>query len=82
MVSRKETKDSTLFSVAGQAEAGLQASPYSSIRKIVCIYDEGILVLRGRVPTFYHKQTAQIVVAGIEGIKQIVNQIEVPDPAT
>lgn len=67
------------FSVAGQVEARLQASPYSSIRTIVCLCDEGILVLRGRVPTFFHKQVAQIVVADIEGVKQIVNQIEVPN---
>jgi osmotically-inducible protein OsmY len=43
------------------------------------MYDEGLLVLRGCLPTFFHKQVAQAAVAEIEGVIQIVNQIDVPD---
>jgi hypothetical protein len=64
------------------AEARLRASPYPLIRKIFCAYDEGKLVLRGRLPTFFHMQLAQAAVANIPGVGQIVNQIEVHDRAT
>lgn len=59
------------------AAARLQASSYPSIRKVLCVYEEGVLLLRGRLPTFFLKQMAQIAVADIEGVKQVVNQIEV-----
>jgi osmotically-inducible protein OsmY len=64
------------------AEARLQASPYPSIRKVVCVYEDGLLLLRGRLPTFFHKQLAQAAVADIVGVKQVVNQIEVLERAT
>lgn len=66
-----------LRSIETAAKARLEASPYPSIRQIVCQYDEGVLVLRGRLPSFFHKQLAQSAVAEVEGIKQIVNHIEV-----
>lgn len=67
------------LSIADVANARLQASSYSSIRRVYSMYDEGMLVLRGRLPTFFHKQLAQAAVANIQGVRQIVNQIEVLD---
>jgi hypothetical protein len=43
------------------------------------VYDEGLLVLRVCLPTFFHKQVAQAAVADIDGVIQIVNQIDVLD---
>jgi osmotically-inducible protein OsmY len=63
--------------IAALAEARLQASPYQPIRKLFCDFDEGLLVLRGRLPSYFHKQLAQVAVADIMGVKQVVNQIEV-----
>ena len=63
--------------ITALAEARLRASQYSSIRKIFCMFDEGMLVLRGRLPSFFQKQLAQVAVANIDGVKQVVNQIEV-----
>ena len=67
----------TPLSIEDLAQGRLQASPYLSIRRIFCMYDEGMLILRGRLPSFFHKQLAQASVADIEGVKQVVNQIEV-----
>jgi osmotically-inducible protein OsmY len=69
------------LTVEALAENRLRASPYPSIRRIFCLYDEGLLVLSGRVPSFFHKQLAQIAVADIEGVKQVINQIEVLERA-
>jgi osmotically-inducible protein OsmY len=70
---------SASFPVVALAEARLQASPYKSIQKIVCVYHEGSLVLRGCLPTFFHKQMAQQAVVDIMGVKQVDNQIKVLD---
>ena len=34
-------------------------------------------MLEGRLKSFYHTQLAQEIVANIEGVEQVVNQIEV-----
>lgn len=82
MIAAAKDNVSTPHPLVSIAEARLQASPYYSIRKIFCMYNEGMLVLRGRLPSFYHKQVAQAAVAGIQGVEQVVNQIEVQDWTT
>ena len=62
------------------AESRLQASPYLSLRNIVCDFHEGLLILRGCLPTYYLKQQAQTAVAHVDGVGQVVNLIEVCPP--
>jgi osmotically-inducible protein OsmY len=67
----------TSFEIAEIAEARLSASSHPALRKVFCKYDDGILVLRGRLTSFFHTQLAQETVAKIEGVERVVNQIEV-----
>ncbi len=39
--------------------------------------DVGVLFLRGQVPTFFQKQLAQEAVLHIEGVAQVMNQVDV-----
>ena len=39
--------------------------------------DLGVLLLKGHLPNFYHKQLAQEAVAWVKGVSQVVNEIEV-----
>ena len=55
----------------------LNESAYPSIKHIDCQFDDGILVLRGRLPSFFMKQVAQETIADLDGIKEIVNCVEV-----
>jgi hypothetical protein len=55
----------------------LQQSPYPTIRDLSFEYDQGVLFLRGRLPSYYHKQLAQTTLARIPGIHEIVNGTEV-----
>jgi osmotically-inducible protein OsmY len=48
-----------------------------TVQRIWCEFDRGKLFLRGQVPSFYHKQLAQTAVAKMEGVDQVVNDIEV-----
>jgi osmotically-inducible protein OsmY len=51
--------------------------PHLRMQRIWCECDEGCLFLRGQVPSFYFKQLAQEAVVGMEGVRQVVNEIEV-----
>jgi len=59
------------------AKGRLRNSPHLATQRIWCDFDRGELVLRGQVPTFYYKQLAQEAVAGLDGVEQVVNDIEV-----
>jgi len=59
------------------AEATLRASGHHFLKGVACEFHEGVLVLRGRVPSYYLKQVAQTVVRQIDGVIQIDNRLEV-----
>lgn len=68
--------------ITREAQGRLLRNPYySSSRHIACHVDGGVLTLCGTVPTYYLKQVAQSLVAGIDGVERIENQIEVTGPA-
>ena len=55
----------------------LRDSPYKVMRRVSCEYKQGTLFLRGRLFSFHEKQVAQAVVAGVSGVTQVVNEIDV-----
>jgi len=68
--------------VAEAAKDRLQRSPYPTVRSVTCECDGGVLLLQGRLPSFYHKQLAQEAVAGLPGVSCVVNATEVVGPIT
>ncbi len=65
--------------VQSASEARLASNSHLLNRNLFCTFHAGTLVLHGRVRCYYHKQIAQTVVADIEGVAQVINQIEVDD---
>ena len=64
--------------VEREAAARLRGSPYRSVlRRVECEWSTGVLVLRGAVPTYYHKQLAQSHLAGLTGVALIDNRLQV-----
>ena len=61
--------------LAEKATARLQASPYLAVRRLWCELEQGILLLRGDVDSFYLKQVAQEAVASVKGTTRLVNEI-------
>ena len=57
----------------------LRRNPHHSVRSVSCECEQGAVLLRGRVHCYYHKQLAQEAVRGLEGVAQVVNEIEVVD---
>jgi osmotically-inducible protein OsmY len=67
--------------VEAQAQALLRASNYLAIRHVSCEFHEGVLTLRGSVPSYYLKQVAQsVVISRLKGVAIINNRLEVPQP--
>jgi hypothetical protein len=67
--------------VADQARALLLRNPYLALKNVACEYSEGVLTLRGYLPSYYLKQIAQTIVANLEGVDRLVNAIEVVSTA-
>ena len=67
--------------LAAEAEQTLRSHPHrGALRQVRCDYRAGVLVLRGRVASYFVKQVAQSAVAQIDGIRRVVNRIEVDTP--
>jgi hypothetical protein len=58
----------------------LHSNPYLVLKHISCDYLDGVLILRGCLPTYYLKQLAQETVADLDGVDRIDNQIQVVTP--
>jgi len=63
--------------IASEARKRLLHQPHLSVQRIWCEYRGRTLFLHGQVPSFYLKQLAQTAVAGLDGVGQVVNEIEV-----
>jgi len=62
---------------AVEARDRIVRHPHLAVQRIWCEYSDQTLFLHGHVPTFYLKQLAQSAVAGLDGVDQVVNHIEV-----
>ena len=55
----------------------------NAFRDVSCqCEDEGTIILRGRSSSYYEKQVAQETVRGIDGVRRVINEIEVTPDAT
>jgi osmotically-inducible protein OsmY len=59
------------------AEDCLRRNPYLALENVQCEFHEGVLTLRGCLPTYYLSQMAQAAVGPVTGIQRVVNEIEV-----
>jgi osmotically-inducible protein OsmY len=55
----------------------LRNNPYKVLTRVSCECRQGVLFLRGRLFSYHEKQVAQEAVAAVDGVTQVVNEIEV-----
>jgi osmotically-inducible protein OsmY len=79
-VDRETSARSGLPVIDHAAEERLRRSSYLALRDISCLASDGVLTLRGSLPSYYLKQVAQEIVSGVEGVRHVANQIEVLAP--
>ncbi|HTU23744.1 MAG TPA: BON domain-containing protein [Pirellulales bacterium] len=70
----------TAPSLEEQAQRRLRESPYYFLKQVTCHYSQGVLTLRGTVPMWQLRQFAESIVARVEGVRVIENEVEVFDP--
>jgi osmotically-inducible protein OsmY len=81
-IADRETVSPTLTPPIGRtAEDRLRASGYLSLRDVSCVASNGVACLHGCLPSYYLKQVAQEIAAGVEGVRFVINKIEVSAPA-
>jgi osmotically-inducible protein OsmY len=67
--------------VQAEVQARLRKSGYHELQLVSCDFHEGVLTLRGRVPSFYLKQVAQEVIRRLDGAEEVNNRLEVAAPS-
>ena len=67
------------FEIEHEVRQGLlEGCPYAHFfRQIQCDFDDGVLTLRGSVPTFYLKQVLQTRVMDLPNVAEIHNDVDV-----
>ena len=63
--------------IVDRAENCLRHNPYLANKNVQCDFHEGVLTLRGCLPTYYLRQLAQESLGPVFGILRIVNEIEI-----
>lgn len=60
-----------------QAFRTLEATGYPAMRGVDCRVRDGVVDLRGEVPSFYFKQIAQSAVLSLRGVRSVRNHLRV-----
>jgi osmotically-inducible protein OsmY len=63
--------------VRSAAQQALATSSYADLAQVRCELREGMVLLQGRVATYYLKQMAQEIVKHAAGVELVVNRVEV-----
>lgn len=77
---RERAASAAVAGIEDSAEGRLRSSPYLALRDVGCAARDGVVTLRGHLPTYYLKQLAQAVVAEVDGVRAVDNQIAVLAP--
>jgi osmotically-inducible protein OsmY len=78
---RETTSIDCLSPIHPEAEQRLRRSSYLALQDVRCIATDDAVYLYGCLPSFYLKQVAQEIAAGVEGVHRVINRIEVLGPA-
>lgn len=62
------------------AERRLRQSPYFYLKSLRCRFEGGVLTISGCVPYRQLRQLAERIVAQVDGVRRIANNVEVIDP--
>jgi osmotically-inducible protein OsmY len=62
------------------AEERLRSSGYLALRDVDCMARDDEVYLQGRLPSYFLKQLAQEIASGVEGVRRVVNRIDVLRP--
>jgi hypothetical protein len=59
------------------ARVRLAKTGYPALKTVECSFRNGRMILRGQVPSYYHKQLAQEALRYATHVNQVINHLEV-----
>ena len=74
---RETTAEFAVGTIHRKAEARLRVSSYLALRDVSCMACDDVVYLHGRLPSYFLKQVAQEIAAGVEGVRLVINRIDV-----
>jgi osmotically-inducible protein OsmY len=63
--------------LADRVLTALRQSAFAAVRRLECEAKDGVVRLRGQVPTFYTRQVALGLARRVRGVECVIDQIEV-----
>lgn len=60
-----------------RVDLAIRQNPHLSRHQVFCQEESGIVILHGRVSTFFQKQMAQESLKKLDGVEKVINQLEV-----
>ncbi len=60
-----------------RVDTAIKGNPHLSKHRVFCQEESGIVVLHGRVGTFFQKQMAQESLKRLAGVEKVINELEV-----
>jgi osmotically-inducible protein OsmY len=60
-----------------RVDSAIKGNPHLSGHSVYCQEESGIVVLHGRVASFFQKQMAQEALKRLDGVEKIINELEV-----
>ena len=64
-----------------EVDRALRATGYSALRDLETCEDQGLVILRGCLPSYYLKQLAQATAMTVEGVAELRSEVQVVAPA-
>ena len=65
------------FELLHRVDSAIKGNPHLSGHHVFCQEESGIVVLHGRVTSFFQKQMAQEELKRLEGVEKVINELEV-----
>ena len=60
-----------------RVDSAIKTSPHLSGHQVFCQEESGIVVLHGKVCSFFQKQMAQEALKRLDGVEKVINELEV-----
>lgn len=60
-----------------RVDSAIKSNPHLSSHQVFCQEESGIVILHGRVRSFFEKQMAQETLKRLDGVEKVVNELEV-----
>lgn len=60
-----------------RVDSAIRQNPHLIGHQVFCQHEQGIVVLHGRVKSFFQKQMAQEALKRLEGVEKVINELEV-----